>query len=157
MTGILGSALFIGWILPVILNYVDYYYWRYSWEFGLNFGFVKTLLQIVRLLIPPLVLFYGFLMFYKFAPRRKTTLREVWTAALTVTLLMGILQRLFLFYAHNIGNFNKLYGTFGTVIALLLWIYLSGAIIILGGCLSAAKYEIEMSLTDQSESNRARD
>ncbi len=59
-------------------------------------------------------------------------------------------------YTKNIGHFNALYGTFGSVVALLLWIYLSGSIIILGGCLSAAKYEIEMSLTDQSESNRAR-
>ena len=84
-------------------------------------------------------------------------LREVWAAALFVTVSFEILQRLFILYTHNIGNFNKLYGTFGTVVALLLWIYLSGSTIILGGCLSAAKYEIDMSLTDQAESNRPRD
>jgi len=66
------------------------------------------------------------------------------------------LQRLFVLYTKNIGNFNALYGTFGSVIALLLWIYLSGSIIILGGCISAAKYEIEMSLSDQATSNHAR-
>jgi len=157
MTGILGSALLLGSIVPTILDYVEYFYWKYSWEVGLSFLFARSLFQALRLLIPPLVLFYGFSMFYKFAPRRRTMLREVWSSALVVTILMGILQRLFLLYAHSIGHFNALYGTFGSVVALLLWIYLSGSIIILGGCLSAAKYEIEMSLSDQSESERSRD
>ena len=157
MTAILGSALLLGSIIPTILDYVEYYYWKYSWEFGLSFLFARTLFQLLRLLIPTLVLFYGFAMLYKFAPRRRTMLREVWSSALIVTVLLGILQRLFLLYAHSIGHFNVFYGTFGSVIALLLWIYLSGSIIIYGGCLCAAKYEIEMSLSDQSESERSRD
>jgi Ca2+-transporting ATPase len=157
MTGILGSALLLGSIIPTIMDYIEYFYWKYSWELGLSFLFAKSLFQTLRLLIPPLVLFYGFSMFYKFAPRRRTLLREVWSAALTVTVLMEVLQRFFLLYARSIGHFNALYGTFGSVVALLLWIYLSGSVIILGGCLSAAKYEIEMSLADQSESNRSRD
>jgi YihY family inner membrane protein len=157
MAAILGSALLLGSIIPTIIDYFEYFYWHYSWEVGLSFLFVKTLIRVLRLLVPPLVLFYGFAMFYKFAPRRKTTLREVWTAALVVTLFLGILQHGFLLYAHNIGHFNAFYGTFGSVVALLLWIYLSGSIIILGGCLAAAKYEIDMSLSDQSESNRPRE
>ena len=157
MTMILASALLLGSITPVILDYVEYLYWKHSWELHLDFIFVKSLFHILRTLIPPLVLFYGFAMFYKFAPRRRTLLREVWSAAIFVTASLEILQRLFSLYAKNIGHFNALYGTFGSVVALLLWIYLSGSIIILGGCLSAAKYEIEMSLADQAEPNRARD
>ena len=95
-------------------------------------------------------------MFYKFAPRRRTLFREVWPAAVFVTIGVDLLQRLFTFYARNITNFNALYGTFGSVIALLLWIYLIGSIIIFGACLSAARYEIRMRLTDQSESSWAR-
>ena len=157
MTAVLASALLLGSIIPTILDQIEYQYWRHSWEVGLDFIFVKSLFQILRPLVPPLVLFYAFAMFYKLAPRRRTLLREVWSAALFVTASLEILQRLFTLYAKNIGHFNALYGTFGSVVALLLWIYLSGSIIILGGCLSAAKYEIEMSLTDQSESSRARD
>jgi Ca2+-transporting ATPase len=157
MTAILASALLMGSVIPTILDQIEYQYWRHSWEVGLDFIFVKSLFQILRPLIPPLVSFYGFAMFYKFAPRRRTLLREVWGAALFSAASLEILQRLFTLYAKNIGHFNALYGTFGSVVALLLWIYLSGSIIILGGCLSAAKYEIEMSLSDQAEPNRARD
>jgi len=66
-------------------------------------------------------------------------------AALFTTIGLDLLQRAFVLYTKNIANFNALYGTFGSVVALLMWIYLSGALIILGGCLAAAQYEIRMS------------
>lgn len=155
MTAILASALLLGILAPVVLKQIEDSYWLHSREVGLDFGFVWYLFEFLKLTIPLLVLFYGMSMFYKFSPRRKTTFREVWVAAVFVTIALEVLQRLFVLYTKNIGNFNALYGTFGSVIALLLWIYLSGSIIILGGCLCAARYEIGMSLSDQSESNHA--
>jgi membrane protein len=115
---------------------------------------VKDIFNILRFFVAPLVLFYGFAMFYKFAPQRRTTFREVWIAALAVTLGLDALKQVFVLYTTNISNFNALYGTLGSVVALLMWIYLSGSLIILGGCLCAARYEINMSLTDQSEKHR---
>ena len=156
MTAILASALLLGTVAPTVVNQVEYYYWLHSSEVGLEFDAVKHWFNFIRFLVPPCVLFYGFLMFYKFAPRRKTTFREVWMAALFATLGLDLLQRLFILYAKNIGNFNALYGTFGSVVALLMWIYLSGSIIILGGCIAAAQHEIRMRLKDQSQSNRER-
>ena len=155
MTAILASALLLGVLAPSILKAVEELYWKHSREVGLDFGFVWYLFEFAKFGIPLLVLFYGMSMFFKFAPRRKTLFREVWSAALFVTISLEILQRLFFLYTKNIGHFNALYGTFGSVVALLLWIYLSGSIIILGGCIAAARYEIDMSLTDQSESGRA--
>ena len=156
MTAILASALLLGTLAPTVLNQVEYLYWKHSWEFGLDFLVVKLWFNFLRFLVPPFVLFYGFLMFYKFAPRRKTTFREVWVAALFATVGLDVLQRLFALYTKNIGNFNALYGTFGSVVALLMWIYLSGSIIILGGCLAAAQHEIKLHLGDQSESHHER-
>jgi Ca2+-transporting ATPase len=153
MTAILASALLLGTVAPTVVNQVEYFYWAHSWEFGLDFIVLKHWFDFLRFLVPPFVLFYGFLMFYKFAPRRKTMFREVWVAALFATVGLDALQRLFILYTKNIGNFNALYGTFGSVVALLMWIYLSGSIIILGGCLAAAQHEIKLHLKDQSESH----
>jgi Ca2+-transporting ATPase len=154
MAGILASALLLGTLAPVLLNYAEYYFWHYSNEFRMDFFLVSRVFRMIRRLLPPLVLFYGFAMFFKFAPRRRTTFQEIWVAAIVVTLGLGLLQRLFLLYTHSITNFNALYGTFGSVVALLMWIYLTGSLIIFGGCLAAAQYEIRLSLSDQSESNR---
>ena len=156
MTAILASALLLGIVVPTILTAVEDFYYIHSRPIGLDFGFLWYLFYAAKLAVPVLVLFYGMSMFFKFAPRRQTSFREVWTAALFVTIAQSVLQRVFLLYTHNV-DYRNLYGTFGSVVALLLWIYLSGSIIILGGCLCAAKYEIEMSLTDQAESNRPRD
>ena len=156
MVAILASALLLGVIAPTLLNQFEYFYSRYSWKFGLDFLFVYSFFAILRALLPPLVLFYGFLMFYKFAPQRRTLFREIWIAAVFVTIGLDLLQRAFVLYTKNIVNFNALYGTFGSVVALLMWIYLSGALIILGGCLSAAQYEIRLSLADQAEREHPR-
>jgi Ca2+-transporting ATPase len=92
-------------------------------------------------ILPSAVLFYGLSMFYKLAPRRRTTFREVWLAALGVALLLRLLQYLFLLYAQNVAHFNAVYGAFGSVIAVLMWVYLSGSVIILGGCFCASQAE----------------
>jgi len=160
MTAILASALLLGVVAPSVIKIVEDVYKDHANKVGLDFHLAWWLawwvFYLARLIIPILVLFYSFAMFYKFAPQRKTLFREVWGAALFCTVSLEILQRVFVLYTTNITQFNALYGTFGSVVALLLWIYLSGSIIILGGCISAARYEIDMSLSDQATSNRAR-
>lgn len=156
MVAILASALFLGIFAPAVLGQVEHYYWQTSWTVGLDFTFAKYFFEFCRLALPFLVLFYGFSMFYKFAPRRKTKFREVWLAAILVTFSLQGLQWLFLVYTTSIGDFNRVYGVFGSVVALLMWIYLSGSIIILGGCFSAAQYEIRMHITDQSDEGTSR-
>lgn len=156
MVGIVASALFLGVFTPSAIDVVEYYYWQESWKLELDFKFAKTLFWCCRQIVPTLVLFYGFAMFYKFAPRRYTKWREIWFSALLVVLALQLLQRLFVLYTVNISDFNRLYGTLGSVVALLMWIYLSGSVVIFGGCLAAAIYEVRMHITDQSERSTAR-
>ena len=83
-------------------------------------------------------------MFYKFAPRRRTLFSEVWAGAVVVTIMLQLLQHLFVLYVRSFSHFNKIYGAFGGVAALLMWIYLSGSIIIFGGCLCAVQAEMRI-------------
>ena len=133
MLGILLSALLLGTILPAVLSTVEGYH-----SFGAEW--LSLPVAILRALAPSIVLFYGFLLFYKLAPRRKTnvTFSEVWVPALLVTALLQVCQWLLTFYSTHITNFNAVYGAFGGVVAMLLWIYLSGMVIVFGGCLCAA-------------------
>jgi YihY family inner membrane protein len=138
--GIVASTLLLGIIAPSVMDAIEAFWW--SHPLVGRFGVMARVFQIVRWLLPSLILFYGFTMFYKFAPRRKTSFGEIWIAALFVTVFLQVLQSLFVFYARHWGNFNAVYGTFAGVIVLLMWIYLSGSIIILGGCFSAAQAEV---------------
>ena len=66
----------------------------------------------------------------------------VWVPALLVTALLQVCQQLFVLYSTKITNFNAVYGAFGGVIAVMLWAYLSGLVIVFGGCLCAAQREM---------------
>ncbi len=137
MLGVLLSALLLGVVVPAILKIVQTYF-----TFGGEWA--KALFSLLAVLIPVAVLFYGFLLFYKLAPRRRAnvTFSMVWIPALLVTGLLQVCQQLFVFYTTHITNFNAVYGTFGGVIALMLWTYVSGLIIVFGGCLCAAQQQM---------------
>ena len=139
MVVLLGSSLLLGVVAPVVMQGIEAY-WAGHAMVGrelLQFSF-----RITRLTLPWMVLFYGLVMFYKYAPRRKTLFKEVWVSALVVTLLLQLLNKAFIFYAANFAKFGVIYGTFASVVGVLMWIYLSGSVIIFGGCLCAAQSEI---------------
>jgi Ca2+-transporting ATPase len=155
VTTILASALLIGIIAPAIINGVYQYYFEHRPNWRVMEVLGNTAFWLSGKLLPPLLLFYALILFYKMAPRRKTTWREVWLEALWVTLALGGVQKLFVFYVVR-ADFNIIYGTFGSVVALLMWIYLTGVLLILGGCFSAARAEIRGGLEDQSEPSHER-
>ena len=89
--------------------------------------------------VPWLVLFLGLIVFYKLAPRRRTTFGEVWLPALCATALLHAAQTVFVLYLKHFSSFTATYGAFGGIIALMLWIYVSGMIFIFCACLCAAQ------------------
>ena len=91
--------------------------------------------------IPLLVVFLSLSLFYRLAPRRPTRFAEVWAAALCATALLRAAESLFVIYIKNFATLNAVYGAFGGIMALLLWIYFSGCIFIFGACLCAAQAE----------------
>lgn len=55
-----------------------------------------------------------------------------------MVLLLGG-EILFVIYLKNFARLNAIYGAFGGITALLLWVYISGCILIFGACLCAAQ------------------
>jgi len=140
MVAILAVALAAGLVGPSALAWAQRVVVNLKTPF--NAGLI-ALFDLVRLLLPSAILFCGLSMFYRLAPRRPTLFREVWIGALAVTLLLRVLQILLVLYARNVAHFNAIYGAFGAVIAILIWVYLSGSVIILGGCFCAISAEAE--------------
>jgi YihY family inner membrane protein len=101
------------------------------------FAWGNVVTHIFTALLPGLVLFYGLLLFYMLAPRRNVGFAVVWPAALFGTAALELAQYLFGIYLARIVHLNAVYGAFGTIMALLFWIYISGVIVIFCGCLAA--------------------
>ncbi|MBI4352239.1 MAG: YihY/virulence factor BrkB family protein [Elusimicrobia bacterium] len=106
-----------------------------------HFGLIERTYSFFMTCLPWTLIFLSLSLFYKVAPHRKTKFSEVWAAALCGTALLAGAQYLFTFYLKHYATFNAVYGAFGGVMALLLWIYISGLIFIFCACLSAAQNE----------------
>jgi membrane protein len=77
---------------------------------------------------------------YFYGPYRKQYWRRVWPGAILATVLWLLATLGFAWYVRNITNYNVLYGSVGTSIALLIWMYLTAAIALFG-CEFNAEYE----------------
>jgi membrane protein len=58
--------------------------------------------------------------------------RAINAGASFATLGLIIVSSLFAWYVNNFGNYNKLYGSVGTVLVVMLWLYLNTIVLILG-------------------------
>lgn len=69
---------------------------------------------------------------YYYGPYRKQRWAAVWPGAILATALWLPATTGFAWYVRNIANYNVLYGSVGTGIALLVWMYLLAAIALFG-------------------------
>jgi membrane protein len=72
------------------------------------------------------------LFIYRFVPNRKTYWRHVWLGAVIAAILFEVAKSLFVWYLARFTNYNQVYGSLASVIILLLWLYLSSLVLILG-------------------------
>ena len=90
-------------------------------------------------LLPWFVIFLLFLALYRWVPNAEAKWSAAFWAALVVALAWEIAANVFAWYVGSgLGRYRIVYGSLGTVVALMFWIYLSGWIIIFGAHLSAA-------------------
>ena len=73
-----------------------------------------------------------FMLIYKYLPNTAVRWKYVWPGAILAAVAFEISKNLFVFYLHNFADYEKVYGSLGSVIALLVWIYVSAFILIVG-------------------------
>ncbi|MFJ7936618.1 YihY/virulence factor BrkB family protein [Sporosarcina sp. NPDC096371] len=93
--------------------------------------------------IPPVLISLVFVVVYWVVPNLKLRWKSVIPGALFATVGWILTSFIFSFYVGNFGNFSNTYGSIGAIIVLMLWLYFSGIILILGGLLNAVMTERE--------------
>ena len=74
-----------------------------------------------------------FAFLYRFIPRRRVRWDAIWVAAFLGGGAWETAKRLFTWYLDNLASYSLVYGSVATMIVLMLWVYLTGIIILLGG------------------------
>lgn len=74
---------------------------------------------------------------YHFTPCRRLTFKEVMPGAIFTTLGWLVSSLGFAYYVNNFNNYSGVYGGIGAVIVLMLWLYITSIIILVGGEINA--------------------
>jgi membrane protein len=106
---------------------------------ALPLGTVGTVLaQVLRWALLLAVVIGALAVVYRIAPDRDAPrLRWVSTGALVAAALWIAGSVLFSLYVDNFGSYNKTYGALAGVVVLLLWLYLTSYIVLLGAEINA--------------------
>jgi membrane protein len=96
--------------------------------------------QVLRLLVSFSAVILVTMLLYRIGPRRRQSWAAVWRGSIVATVLWFLLTLAFGWYVRNLSNYNVMYGSVATVIALIVWMYML-SIITLFGCAYNAAYE----------------
>lgn len=85
------------------------------------------------------VIFWGYLVaLYRFAPNAPdSSVREALWGAVVGVVGWLVVANLFRLYVDNLGSYNRVYGSLGAVVLFLVFLYLTGLVILVGGETSA--------------------
>lgn len=110
---------------------------------------VRELIQHSRLLVSLFLFVYAIGYIYKYAPSYATAGRKILSpGAVIAAVLMLVITLLFSYWAQNISNYNKLYGSIGSLLILMLLIFLNSLMLLIG-------YEINLSIHTLANKKRA--
>jgi membrane protein len=131
-------ALFFAIVLLILGGVVIDYLTR----FGLfNNELIIFLLNLGRYLLV-LGVFVGVLsLLYRFGPEVNMKWTFVTPGSVAASLLIVLTSLAFSYYLANFGSYNKLYGSIGTLIALMVWINLISMLVILGFEMNVSLFE----------------
>jgi membrane protein len=101
-------------------------------------GLTETLMRVVRWPVLLLVLLFGLTLLYRYGPDRRLA-RWQWVSVGSVlaSVTWMVVSYLFSWYLASFANYNATYGSLGAVAGLMVWLWLSTIVVLLGAELNA--------------------
>ena len=113
-------------------------------KFNLDEGFYN-LWSVINYTLPLLFIFFVFMFLYTMWPNLKLKTISILPGALFATLSWTVVSKLFGYYIDHFSSYIKTYGTIGAFMAFILWLYITGYILIIGAEINAIfhNYKVE--------------
>lgn len=129
----------IALLLPVFGKQIGLYLFT---KFGFSSEFIEFW-NMVRWVLSSVIIFTIFVILYWLGPNMKVKCVQAVPGAIFATISWSVVSLGFSYYVNNFGNYSATYGSIGAVIILMIWFYLSGIIIILGGEINALSSKLK--------------
>ncbi|UOE56587.1 YihY/virulence factor BrkB family protein [Bacillus sp. CMF12] len=127
------AAFIIAMVLPVfgkvIMNFVENF-------INIPDG-MQILINVLRWAIAFVIMVTVLAILYKVAPNKHFPFKQVLPGAIAATVMWQLISFGLSFYVSNFGNYSATYGSLGGVIVLMLWFFLTGLVLVIGGEISA--------------------
>ena len=102
-------------------------------------GWIILAGQVLRFLLASASIVVATALVYQWGPNRRQSFQQVLPGALLATFLWLLATLVFSWYVRHIANYNVLYGSVGAGLALLVWMYVLGVIVLLGCEINAVR------------------
>lgn len=139
-------CLFLTIILSLVLvtvgrSVLDLCVGYFNFSTVLTDGFIE-LWATLRFVVLGVVIFLALAALYAIAQETRSV-HYIWPGVLLSLTVWMIFSLLFSFYVENAANYSLIYGALGAIIVLLLWLYLSATMMILGAEFNSVLKELE--------------
>jgi membrane protein len=121
----------------IITSEIVYYYLSHQKIFDSMMHLF--MLQMGKWVILLLLCFSAISMLYYFGPSNRGTHRFISAGSSLATLLLVTTSLGFNFFITHFGRYNKVYGSIGTLIIILIWLYINSLVLLVG-------YELNVSI-----------
>ncbi len=127
-----SAAMLIAIILTIVIIILGRSVLQYVAQF-IHIGTMQINMWHVLRFVPITVLFFCILLFlYSVVPNKRIAFRQVIPGAVTAAISWLLASIGFSFYVENMARYSLLYGSIGAVMVLMIWLYLTGIILIMG-------------------------
>lgn len=107
-------------------------------------GYVPVLINIGQFLISATCLYLIISLLFYFGPKTTKELRFRSPGAMVTLILFILTSYLFGYYVDNFSKYNDFYGSLGSVMIFMLWIYLNSIVLLIGFELNATIYRAKL-------------
>ena len=140
-TILLAMLLILMMVLLIFGNRVGGYLFRLL---DMNKGIFMPIWNLVRWIMPFVSLVVVIYIIYRFVPRKYLKVRIVWPGVTFVSIGWYLFSLGFSIYVDNYSKYNQLYGSIGSVFVLLIWLYGSCMLLVLGAEINALMQEMKL-------------
>jgi membrane protein len=100
--------------------------------------FSVILIRIVVWIIILFLFFFAYSFLYYYGPSKRMKYRFISAGSTLATLLTIISSIGFTYFVNNFSQYNKIYGSIGTLIVVMLWLYITSLVLLIGFELNAS-------------------
>ncbi|MEO6000675.1 MAG: YihY/virulence factor BrkB family protein [Chitinophagaceae bacterium] len=104
---------------------------------------IKGLINSFRYVVIIALIFYAIAFIYKYAPAVKKRWKLISPGTILATFLTVFIMFMFSFWVSRFSNYNKIYGSIGTVLIIMLLTYINALILLIGFELNASIHSLK--------------